>query len=207
MSTGTTSNCPSSPGELTSTRSHCTQAELERERETHKERVVALEQHIVKAEDEKHCLRVENKSLLCKLQRSKDHYEEHDAKRQTFLEQKRAEMKALKKELKNAVDMQRDTQTLLLTQLEEHRALQQQQRTQKDALDSEQVKADCLRDTVGKLHEAQVIFFKKTECLTDTLRKQHVAHGGKKEKKKSGGGKLIVCAIRGRGAHMPCVGG
>jgi hypothetical protein len=160
---------------------HCTQAELERERETHKERVVALEQHIVKAEDEKHCLRVENKSLFCKWQRSKDHYEEHDAKRQAFLEQKRAEMKALKKELKNAVDMQRDTQTLLMTQLEEHRALQQAKKTQKEALDSEKAKADCLRDTVEKLHEAQV---KKKFVVCDTLRKLHIAP----EKKRKGGG-------------------
>ena len=107
---------------------------LQRERETHKERVLALEQHVVKASDEKHTLRVENELLSSKLQRCKDHYQEYDAKRQQFLDEKKGEMKALKKELKKAVDMQRDTQALLLTKIEEHRALQQAHNTLKQAV-------------------------------------------------------------------------
>ena len=66
-------------------------------------------------------------------------------------------MKALKKELKKAVDMQRDTQALLLTKMEEHRALQQAHNTLKEVVDNENSSADSLRDTIRKLHEAQVL--------------------------------------------------
>jgi chromosome segregation ATPase len=132
---------------------------LQRERETHKERVLALEQHVVKASDEKHTLRVENELLSSKLQRCKDHYQEYDAKRQQFLDEKKGEMKALKKELKKAVDMQRDTQALLLTKIEEHRALQQAHNTLKQAVDNEHSTTDSLRDTIRKLHEAQVLTY------------------------------------------------
>lgn len=89
------------------------------------EKMAFLNEKVVVAAHEKQQLHTEIEDLKRKLFRAKEHYKEHDANRQHFLDTKHAEMKAVKKELKKANEMQKETQALLLRQLDDHRSLQQ----------------------------------------------------------------------------------
>ena len=89
------------------------------------EKMALLKEQVVVAAHEKQQLHTEIEDLKRKLFRAKEHYKEHDANRQHFLDTKHAEMKAVKKELKQANEMQKETQALLLRQLDDHRLLQQ----------------------------------------------------------------------------------
>jgi len=119
------------------------------------ERLAMMEKQLTAAADDRLQLRAENEELKKKLVHAKDHYKEHDARRQHFLETKHAEMKAIKKELKKANEIQRETQGLLLKQLEEHRQLQQENQALRERAESEGKQAHALRDTIRALYEAQ----------------------------------------------------
>lgn len=121
--------CSSLKQDLESTRTENAKlkSELEKQMQSQAsvgERLALLEDHVISASDEKQQLHSEVEELKHKLLRAKEHYKEHDAGRQHFLETKHAEMRAVKKELKKANEIQHETQALLLSQLQEHRSLQ-----------------------------------------------------------------------------------